>query len=105
MVLGLYLRSILDKLGNPPKHATVHHEYKAAARDMANAQRPTRRTRHLDIRHFALLEWVETDQIVMAAIGTHDNPADGMTKSLGPQLFARHSTTMLGKRKPSFCNF
>ncbi len=72
---------------------------------MANAQQPTHQTRHLDICHFALLDWVETYQIVMETISTHDNPADALTKILGPQLFSRHSFTLLGKRKHMYCTF
>jgi len=59
----------------------------------------------MGIKHFALLDWVETDQLILMAISTHDKPADGLTKSLGPHLFARHSTTMLGKHKPFYCEF
>ena len=103
--LSLYLRSLLDQLGLEQVSATKLFEDNAAAIAMANAQRPTRRTRHVDIKHFALLDWVETDQLILSAISTHDNPADGMTKALGPQLFVRHAATLLGKRKPSYCNF
>ena len=103
--LSLYLRSILTQLGLEPHNATKLYEDNDAAIAMANAQRPTRRTRHLDIKHFALLDWTETDQIILSSISTHDNPADGMTKALGPQLFSRHSATLLGKRKPDYCRF
>ena len=103
--LGLYLRSILNDLDIPQDSATALFEDNAAAIAMANAQRPTRRTRHMDIKHFALLDWVATDQLILSAISTHDNPSDGLTKALGPQLFARHTSTLLGKRKPSYCSF
>ena len=103
--MALYLRSLLDELGIEQTTATKLYEDNSGAILMANAQRPTRRTRHLDIRHLALLDWVETDQIVLEAISTHDNPADALTKILGPQLFSRHSFTLLGKRKPMYCTF
>ena len=72
---------------------------------MANAQRPRRHTRHMDMRHFALLQWLEQDEIVLSYISTSDNPAGGFTKPLGPLLFSRHATTLLGKRKPHYCAF
>ena len=103
--MSLYLRSIMTQLGFEPTGAKTLYEDNAAAIAMANAQRPTRRTRHLDIKHFALLDWTETDQVILSSISTHDNPANGMTKALGPQLFSRHSTTILGKRKPAYCQF
>ena len=103
--LGLYLRHILGELSLPPNHATPLYEDNEAAIALANSKRPTRRTQHMEILHFALLDWVETDQLLLSAISTHDNPADAMTKALGPQLFHRHSATLLGKRKPTYCNF
>jgi hypothetical protein len=39
---------------------TFHDE---GALNMANASKPTTRTRHMDIRHFAIQEWVECDLI------------------------------------------
>jgi hypothetical protein len=35
---------------------------------MANAQQPTRRTRHMDIKTFALLDWVEQDLLLLQTI-------------------------------------
>ena len=103
--LTLYLRSMLNDLNISQESATTIYEDNAAATAMANASRPTRRTRHMDIKHFALLDWVATDQMILSAISTHDNPADSLTKSLGPQLFSRHTTTILGKQQPSYCTF
>ena len=103
--LALYLRSLLTDLGIDQTTAITLYEDNAAAVAMANASRPTRRTRHMDIKHFALLDWVSTDQLILSSISTHDNPADGLTKSLGPQLFSRHAATLLGKRQPSYCDF
>ncbi len=67
---------------------------------MANAQQPTRRTRHMDIKHFALLDWVERYLIILHNIRTSDNAADNMTKSLGKQLFHRHVDSRMGRRVP-----
>ena len=48
---------------------------------MANAQ-PTRRTFHMDIKHFAFLDWVEQDLLISESIKTSYNAADAMTKTL-----------------------
>jgi len=103
--LSLYLWSLLDDLGIIQDVATPLHEDNSAAIDMANASRTTCRTRHMDIKHFALMDCVATDQLMLMSISTHDNPADGITKSLGPHLFQRHCATLLGKRKPTYCDF
>eukprot|EP00559_Dactyliosolen_fragilissimus_P005209 CAMPEP_0184859298 /NCGR_PEP_ID=MMETSP0580-20130426/4300_1 /TAXON_ID=1118495 /ORGANISM="Dactyliosolen fragilissimus" /LENGTH=237 /DNA_ID=CAMNT_0027355843 /DNA_START=669 /DNA_END=1379 /DNA_ORIENTATION=+ len=53
----LYLRSILDDLDIDISAATDMFINNAGARQMANAQCPTLRTRHLNLRYFSLLEW------------------------------------------------
>jgi len=55
----------------------------------------------LDVKHFALLDWVEQDLILLKTITTYDNAADGITKPLGKQLFYRHADTLLGRRVPN----
>ena len=67
---------------------------------MANAKQPTRRTRHMDIKHFSLLDWVERDLVLLHTVTTHDNAADAMTKFLSKQLFYRHFDTYMGRRIP-----
>ena len=102
---ALYIRSILKELGLRCENPTTIYEDNAAAIEMANAQKPTRRTRHMDIKHFALLQWCETDQIILSAISTSDNAADGMTKPLATTLFNRHRATLLGHRAPTYINY
>ena len=49
---------------------------------MANAQKPTSRTRHMDIWYHVLCEWVERDLIVLERVDTTINEADHFTKLL-----------------------
>ena len=92
---ALHIRSILEELGLMCENATVIYEDNSAVIEMVNAQKPTRRTRHMDIKHFALLR-CKTDQILLSAISMSDNAADGMTKPLSNTLFGRHRATLLG---------
>jgi len=48
---------------------------------MASAQKPTKRTSHMDIKTFALQDWVKRDLLCLQRINTGDNYADAMTKS------------------------
>mmetsp|Transcript_10383 Transcript_10383/g.14952 ORF Transcript_10383/g.14952 Transcript_10383/m.14952 type:complete len:1434 (-) Transcript_10383:2326-6627(-) len=98
----LFFRSLLDDLGIEQKHATVLYEDNNGALMMANAQQPTRRTRHMDIKKFALLDWVEQDLMILQSVKTAENAADGMTKPLGRQLFYRHADTIMGRRVPQY---
>ena len=70
---------------------------------MANQQQPTKRTRHMDIKHFVLQDWVAHDLIRLKRISTTDNYSDVMTKATGRTLFYRHMNYILGKILPIYC--
>ena len=97
----LFFRSIFQDLGIPQEDATILYEDNTGALLMANAQQPTKRTRHMDIKHFSLVDWVERDLLLLQDISTHDNAADAMTKMLPRQLFYRHLDTYMGRRIPT----
>ena len=69
---------------------------------MANAGQPTKRTRHMDTKFFAIQDWVEKDLLVLARINTHDNKSDTMTKNVGRTLFYRHQDYLMGKIIPEY---
>ena len=69
---------------------------------MANAQRPTKRTRHMDIRYFTIQQWVAEDLLCLKRIDTDDNYSDSMTKALGRTLFYRHMNYVMGRKIPEF---
>ena len=64
---------------------------------MAEARKPTKKTRHVEIRHYAILDWVEQDLINIKKIHTHDNCSDTLTKPLAKTLFYRHTDTLMGR--------
>jgi hypothetical protein len=98
----LFIRSILWDLGIPQQAATVLYEDNDACTAMANAQKPTTRTRHMDIRYFALSEWVENDLLILERIHTAVNVADHMTKLLDRTLFYRHVDHLMGHVPPVY---
>ncbi len=69
---------------------------------MANAQKPTPRTRHIDIKYFALCDWVERDLIILEQIDTSINLANHLTKTLSRILFHRHADYLLGHIPPKY---
>ena len=87
------------------ENATIIYEDNAAAIEMANAQNLTRRTRHICILYFALLQWCENDEIILSALSTSDNVADGLTQLLSTILFHRHRNTLLGNRVPLYVSY
>jgi hypothetical protein len=69
---------------------------------MVDAQAPTRRTRHVDIRYFALLQWSDTGQIKATAIPTASNISDSMTKPTGRIKFHQHADLFMGRVPPQY---
>ena len=69
---------------------------------MAQAKQPTKRTKHIEVKHFVLQQWVEQDLIDFKRISTHDNSADAMTKATPRTLFYRHMNHIMGKIIPSY---
>ena len=61
----LYVRSILDEIGINQDLATSLYIDNNGALLMANAQQPTKRTKHMDIKNFGLLDWVERDLLIL----------------------------------------
>jgi hypothetical protein len=55
----LYVWSILWDLGVPQHAASVMYEDNYACTAMAMAQKPTLRTRHMDIEYHVICKWVE----------------------------------------------
>ena len=98
----LYIRSILDELKLPQEKATVLYIDNNGALMMGNAQQPTKRTRHMDIRKLVLKDWIQHDLLLMKRINTTDNYSDSLTKPLGRQLFYRHNDHIMGKIPPTY---
>ena len=56
--IALYIRSILNELGIDQEHATPIFEDNQGCLFMAEARKPTKKTRHIEIRHYAILDWI-----------------------------------------------
>jgi hypothetical protein len=98
----LYIHSILWDLGIPQEAATLLYEDNNGCTAMGNAQKPTTRTRHIDIKYFSLCDWVERDLTILDRIDTSINMADHLTKALQPTLFHRHADYLLGHIPPTY---
>ena len=98
----LYIRSIMWDLNIPQQAASILYEDNDGCTAMANAQKPTSRTRHMDIRYFALSDWVEQDLMILERIDTSVNEADHFTKVLDRTLFYRHIDHIMGHIPPPY---
>ena len=98
----LYVRSILDQIDIPQHAATVLYEDNQGALLMAQAGKPTKKTRHIDIKHFSIQQWTELDLLLMKHIKTSINSADSMTKAVARTLFYRHMDYIMGRYIPEY---
>jgi hypothetical protein len=98
----LFVRSILWDLNIPQEAATLLYKDNNACTAMGNAQKPTLRTCHIDIKFFSLCEWVEHNLMILDRINTSINMADHFTKALQPILFHRHADFLLGHVPPLY---
>jgi hypothetical protein len=100
--MSLSVRSILWDLNVPQEAATIAYKNNNGCMAMGNAQKPTTHTRHIDIKYFALREWVKRDLIHLERIDTLINIADHLTKPLSRNLFYQHADFLLGHIPPKY---
>ena len=98
----IYLRSILTDLGFANDNPTTLFIDNTGAVFMMDAGAPTKRTRHVDIRYFALLEWSDSGQLKAEPIPTDANISDSMTKATGRIEFHQHADLYLGRTPPPY---
>jgi hypothetical protein len=97
----LFVCTILWDLTIPQEAATLLYEDNDACTTRANAQKPTPRTRHMDIKYFTLSESVERDLMLFEHIDMSINLADHFTKGLQTALFHCHADFILGHIPPA----
>ena len=91
-----FIRSVLTELGFPPDGPTPIYEDNKPTIDIVNSGKPTQRSRHIDIRFFAIQDWLKKKDISMYHISGIINPADDLTKPLGWVLHNRHARYLMG---------
>jgi Reverse transcriptase (RNA-dependent DNA polymerase) len=93
----LYLRSLLNQLGYLPPNPTPMLVDNRGALYMVDSQAPTKRTRHVDIRYFALLQWQKDKHLLVIPVPTADNISDSLTKATGRIKFHQHTDIYMGR--------
>jgi hypothetical protein len=83
----LYIRSILWDLDIPQEATTLLYKDNDGCTAMGNAQKPTSRSRHIDIKFFSLCDWVKRNLMLLDRIDTSINMADHLMKALQHILF------------------
>ena len=93
---------MLRELGFPQEYPTPIYEENDPTIDILNSSIPHERTRHIDVRFFAIQVWNEAGDIIMHRVPGVINPADDITKPLGWVLHSRHARYLVGHYNISF---
>ena len=91
-----YVRSVMSELGFTQEGPTPIYEDNESAITIVNSCKPTERSRHIDIRFFAIQDWKARGDIELFHIPGVINPADDLTKPLGWVLHNRHARYFMG---------
>jgi hypothetical protein len=97
---AIYLRSILDEIGLTQNKPTTIYADNKGALCIANAQQPSRRTRHVDLKHFAILEWTDQEYIHFEGVKSEYNISDSLSKQTGRTKFYEHTDILMGRLRP-----
>ena len=100
-----YVRFVVSHLGFNLSSPTRLYEDDASTIAVSNNERDTKRLRHTDLRHFAILDLVKNSDMILKLTSTSDNHFDEITKPLGSITHSHHSDAFIGKRPPSCFNF
>lgn len=92
----IWLRLLLSELDCPQAATTIFEDNQGCIGLLKNPGSLHHRVKHIDIKHHFLREQAEAGNINLSYISTSDNIADCLTKALGPLLFRRHRTPLLG---------
>lgn len=68
---------------------------------MANNQKPTKRTRHIDIKQFVIQDWVNKDLLFLKRIDTSEKYSEVLTKNCGRTLHYKHFDYIMGQIRPT----
>jgi hypothetical protein len=101
---ALYLQSILEELHLEQLAPTKIAVDNRGARQLTNAQQPTKRTWHIGMRDFCILQWTEEEQILYSNIPSALNVSDSLSKPMGRIKFYEQMDILMGQRCPSYVN-
>jgi hypothetical protein len=93
---ALWLRKLKKSLhvGDPNDTSITIHEDNEAAIAISAKHRRTERTKHIDVRYFAVSDDVKRQRIKIAPVASAENTADIFTKALDRVKFTKFRTAM-----------
>ena len=99
---ALYIRWILEELRIFQTKPTPILADNTGAIHLANAQKPTRRTRHVELKHMVILQWTDDEFIRYKETKSESNYSDSLSKPTERTKFNQHCDIFMGRRKPAY---
>lgn len=100
-----HVRTVMTEFGFPQKGPSPIFGDNISSIMMGNNVRPTDRTRHMDIKWFALQEWIHIDgDIILIHISGDLNASDALSKALAWVKHYRHMSRAMGATGPVYLN-
>ena len=98
-----YVRTVMNELGFKQDSPSPIFGDNISSIMMGNNIRPTDHTHHMDIRWFALQEWIHIDKdIILIHIPGDLNASDALTKALAWVKHYRHMSRAMGVTGPVY---
>ena len=92
----VHLRRLLERMGYTQDGPTPVAEDNVACIYMAKSSAMYHKSKHIDVRVYKLREFVRDGEMSLYHVGTNEQVADALTKSLPSATFAKHRNYMLG---------
>jgi len=89
---ALYIRWILDELGIIQDIANPIIADSRGVINMAQAHQPTRRSRHVEMKHFAILQWTDDEFLKYCQSRSDESYSYTLSKPTGRTKFYEHIT-------------
>ena len=79
---ALSLRKFLVAQGHKEKPVILYQDNQSCMHTIASGKSGSKRTRHIDIRHFWIKQYVDEGAVIVTKIATEEMPANILTKPL-----------------------
>ena len=89
---ALFLRNVMQEARLGAKSILINlWTDSSSAKSLVARGGPGKKSKHIELKYLFLQELVQDAQIKVLKVGTHDNPADLMTKYLSGEVTRNHS--------------
>ena len=86
---AVWFKHLLSELTGEEHGPVTLYEDNESAKAIAQDDRQSERTKHMDVKHFAIREFIQNGDVVVKSIASADNLADLFTKALQRGPFCR----------------